>query len=293
MKFAAIALVAVVAAKGPKPTPEHKGELMKDMKYIAMELKEINGDLKKLDKIEWEKEENHRHHHKHHKHHKHPHHGKKGEEGQLKMDIIMVEQIVTGILKGAVNAEGFNDIATCMNDFGVVLGDAENAVKDFKAGGASNVIEGLKQVGDLLKYVKVGMTDCSNTKADWARLETLAAAISSPSSFVYHVGHDLIINGQEIFTDIATAVDDYESQKWELFGENVGKAAAKTILGANLEGDCRSSHSDKSSCDADAACSWCTSFAVKNACNSLADARSLPSAVFVCDKLDAENKFLY
>ena len=187
MKFAVIALVAAVAAKDPKPTPTHKGELMEVAKFIAEELKEINGDLKKLDAIEWKGEqerehEHHRHHHDggdhhrhphhphrpdHHPHHPHhPHHEKKAEK-DLKMDVIQLEQIVTGILKGAVDAEGFNDIATCIDDLEHVLGDATNAVKDFKAGGASNVIEGLKQVGDMIKYVKTGMSDCSQTTADW------------------------------------------------------------------------------------------------------------------------------
>jgi len=57
----------------------------------------------------------------------------------------------------------------------------------------------------------------------------------------------------------------------------------KQFLGANV--DCRSTYSDQNSCDADAGCSWCTSGAVKPACNSLEDAKSLPPAVFKCDKV--------
>jgi len=41
--FACAALVAAVSAKGPEP--DMKKEFMMDMKYIATELKEINGDL--------------------------------------------------------------------------------------------------------------------------------------------------------------------------------------------------------------------------------------------------------
>jgi hypothetical protein len=52
--------------------------------------------------------------------------------------------------------------------------------------------------------------------------------------------------------------------------------------------DCRSTYSDQSSCDADALCSWCTSGAVKPACNSLEDAKTLPPAVFKCDKVAVE-----
>lgn len=125
----------------------------------------------------------------------------------------------------------------------------------------------------------------------------MAKVISSPRSFAYHVGKDLLINGQDIFNDIATSITDFESQKWEAFGEEVGRAAAKTILGQELDsalagGDCRA-NTGKATCDA-AGCSWCTSFAVANACNSIEDAKGLPSAVFVCDNLsESAPKFLF
>ena len=184
--FAYAALVAAVATKGPKPgpkpEPDMKKEFMMDMKYIATELKEINGDLQKLDKLEWAELKEHHHdgdHHRHphngggdhhrpdhHRHHN-KHHGEKKSEETLKLDVIQIEQIVDGVLRGAINAEGFTDIAKCLDDVEHVLGDAQTAVTDFKKGGASNVIDGLKAVGDLLQTVKTGMSDCTATKGDW------------------------------------------------------------------------------------------------------------------------------
>ena len=45
------------------------------------------------------------------------------------------------------------------------------------------------------------------------------------------------------------------------------------------------SYTDAGSCDADKGCSWCKSAAVKAACRTMAQAKSLPSAVFTCDKV--------
>jgi len=60
-----------------------------------------------------------------------------------------------------------------------------------------------------------------------------------------------------------------------------------------LDVDCRALYKEKSSCDANAACSWCTSFAVADACNTLEDAKHLPPSVFTCDKVSGEfEKFL-
>jgi len=45
-------------------------------------------------------------------------------------------------------------------------------------------------------------------------------------------------------------------------------------------------HTDESSCNADGPCSWCDAAAVRPACHSIENARSLPAAVFACSKLD-------
>lgn len=75
------------------------------------------------------------------------------------------------------------------------------------------------------------MTDCSQIKADWKKLEAMAEIFSSPQSFAYHVGKDLLVNGVDIFHEIQDAVDSYKNQDWTKFGIDIGEAAAKTILG--------------------------------------------------------------
>ena len=49
--------------------------------------------------------------------------------------------------------------------------------------------------------------------------------------------------------------------------------------------DCETAYADQSSCDGDATCSWCESAAVPSGCKTLEDAKSLPPAVFKCDKV--------
>ena len=149
------------------------------------------------------------------------------------------------MLRGAINAEGLNEIAKCVSDLESVVVDVDTAVKDFKAGGATNVLNGLKALGDTFKQVGSSMKDCSSTQADWDKLKAMADVISSPWSFVYHVGKDLIVNGVEIFDDIATSITDWDNQDWEGFGFNVGEAAAKTLLGqVQPNVDCRGTYHD-------------------------------------------------
>ena len=106
----------------------------------------------------------------------------------------------------------------------------------------------------------------------------------------------------KIKSDIMTIVMDAGTGDMKDLGEEIadilvmqlGPIPKITELESyNYMGTCRTDHADADSCNADAACSWCTSFAVANACNELADARALPSAVFVCSKLTAVEEFLY
>ena len=152
-------------------------------------------------------------------------------QSQVELDRIKLEEIVGGVLKGALHAEGFDDINSCIGDAETVFKDAETAVQDFKAGGATNVIKGLQEVGQILQVVQSGMKDCSNIKADWSRLEGMVKAFSNPTSFAYHVGKDLIVNGKDIYGEIKTSITDYQEEKWGEFGYQVGEAAAKVILG--------------------------------------------------------------
>ena len=52
------------------------------------------------------------------------------------------------------------------------------------------------------------------------------------------------------------------------------------------------SYADADSCDADDACTWCKSAAVKSACKDINDAKALPASIFSCDKIQAIDFFL-
>ena len=166
-------------------------------------------------------------------------HGNKGNHGkhhnkhvkQAKVDTKQLEEIVGGFLKGAIDAEGFTDIDSCIKDAETVFGDAKTAVADFKKGDAAGAIAGIKELADMMKVVQSGMKDCSSIKADWEKLVKMVSIFDSPSSFAYHVGKDLIVNGKQIYGEINTAVKDYEAGNWGDFGYQIGEAAAKTILG--------------------------------------------------------------
>ena len=89
------------------------------------------------------------------------------------------------------------------------------------------------------------MSDCSSTKADWEKLAKMASIFESPTSFAYHVGRDLIVNHAQIYSEISSAISAYDVHDWYNFGLNVGKAAAKTILGEDEKQELRDANKGK------------------------------------------------
>ena len=66
-----------------------------------------------------------------------------------KVNVKQVEDIVGGFLKGALDAEGFDDITKCIQDGEHIITDVESAVGHFEKKDAKDVIAGLEDIADL------------------------------------------------------------------------------------------------------------------------------------------------
>jgi hypothetical protein len=142
-----------------------------------------------------------------------------------------LEQIVTGILKGAVDAEGLTNVEKCFADSKEVFEDAEALVKDLESKDAAKVAKGIKIISSMLKHIKSAVGDCKGIALDVKKLEAMVEIFASPMSFVYHVGKDLMINGVQIHHELEDAAAQYHVGNWEKFGIDIGEATAKTLLG--------------------------------------------------------------
>lgn len=141
------------------------------------------------------------------------------------------KQIAVGVLRGAIAAEGFDDIEHCLTDGKKIVLAARKAYVDFKIGTMSGEIAGVKDIVSILTFVKSATSDCKDIVQDWTALESMIAVISSPTSLAYHVGKDLLVNGVNIYNETRTAITDYSEEKWEDFGYQLGKASAQIIIG--------------------------------------------------------------
>lgn len=141
-----------------------------------------------------------------------------------------VEQIIIGVLEGAVDAEGLENIEGCVKDTETLYSEVEAAVKDFEKHTAEGTIEGLKMLGQAVVEIKEDIKECEGVVADWEKLEKMAEIFSNPITFAYHVGHDIIVNGAQIYHEVDDSVAQFESANYRKFGDDVGEADRKSVV---------------------------------------------------------------
>lgn len=182
------------------------------------------------------------------------------------------------------------DIDSCLKDANSIVYDANDAIHDFAKKDISDISNGLAKVADMVKVIQSAMTDCGKLPEDVKKMADMVKAFKSPSSFAWHVGKDLLVNGVDIYHDIDNGIKDYESSSWNSFGKDIGNAAAKLLLGnIKLDDDedmCNAL--SESGCHSNKNCSWCVAAAVPSACHSVANGKALPPGPFTCDNISAK-----
>ena len=149
--------------------------------------------------------------------------------------LVDFEQFSIGLLKGTIET-AVPDLMTCINDAETLVQDVEVAYGDFKKETFDGVKDGIEEIGTIVKAVATDINDCKTGIAAIETLVHIAEGVSSPWSFAYHVGKDLLLNGVDIYNDIDNAIKEYEASNYEGFGENVGKALASVFVGEATTG---------------------------------------------------------
>jgi hypothetical protein len=146
-------------------------------------------------------------------------------------------QLVEGILNGAIGADKFGDMDTCVANFEGAMDDITNGIDDINKEGLMNTINGLASVGKGIDAVAKGLPTCKTEiqTGDIAKLDKMSDMLVHPKDLIYHLGKDLIVNGAQLKTEFATAVIDYKLQRFYALGKVVGKAAAKALVDEEVE----------------------------------------------------------
>jgi len=89
-------------------------------------------------------------------------------------------------------------------------------------------------VGEAVKQLPDDIKACKAALSDVQALISAIKSMTSPATYAFHVGKDLIVNGRDIYHEIYTAVDDYKAKKWTDFGIQLGTALRKLVIGRGV-----------------------------------------------------------
>ena len=153
-------------------------------------------------------------------------------EQPAKINVAHTLEVVAGLLEGIASDLGLSDIENCIEDAETLGEDIHNAYEQILQATFTSVKNGLEDLAAALKVIPAAISSCkSAATSDVTKLEAMLATFSSPETFVFHVAKDLIVNGHEIYTEVAAAVRAYHSGDYTSFGFNMGEALAAVIVG--------------------------------------------------------------
>ena len=104
--------------------------------------------------------------------------------GMSKEDILL---FFNGLLTGLVQDDDLESVEKCITETEGLEPLIAAAVVDFKKGGIHNIIDGAKEIGDVLALAKSDISQCEEMKADWARIESWSKIFKNPSQLLQTV----------------------------------------------------------------------------------------------------------
>merc|ERR1719421_1950590 len=87
------------------------------------------------------------------------------------------------------------------------------------------------RLDELPKAIDNCTAAAKDVKDEAPRLLKALETLKHPMDVAYHVGKELIINHADIFQEISFAIEAYQRQQWEAFGNHTGEALAELLVG--------------------------------------------------------------
>jgi len=138
-------------------------------------------------------------------------------------------EIAAGLVEGFIGAP---DVQACILKTVTEVSDVKDAIADLEKKTAPEVLKGLKLLVAAFQGLPADLKACKAVESDVEEIVNAFKQMTSPSAFAFHVGKDIVVNHEDIYHEIMTAISDYHGQKWLDFGVQIGTALHKLIIGA-------------------------------------------------------------
>lgn len=139
-----------------------------------------------------------------------------------------VMEIIGGVLVGMGADINATDIAPCVSDTAYMGVNLEIAAKDYLEHTYIGKVQAMAHLGLAYKELPNWILKCKPASVELGEaIARMVLAWAHPLSVIYHVGENLIVNGQEILADVSYAMGAWEYGLYYDFGFYCGKAGFK------------------------------------------------------------------
>ena len=144
-------------------------------------------------------------------------------------------KILEGLLAGSVEAEVPHGVE-CLRDAKHIWERLGGVQEQLKYGTFNGMLHAIEDLGHVIHDIANELEECKATVGtDLDKLREMSKAFTDPWYFIFHVEHDLIVNGQDIHHEIMDAQAQWENQHFYEYGHSVGLSLSKIFVGGQLK----------------------------------------------------------
>ena len=163
------------------------------------------------------------------------HHFEAMKSSNVHFTFFRMGKILEGLLAGSVEAEVPHGVE-CLRDAKHIWERFGGVIDQLKIGTFNSVLHAIEDMGRVIHDIANELEECKATVGtDLDKLREMSKAFTDPWYFIFHVEHDLIVNGQDIHHEIMDAEAQWENQHFYEFGHSVGLALSKIFLGGQMK----------------------------------------------------------
>jgi len=142
-------------------------------------------------------------------------------------------EVTVDVFEGSIEGffSEFQSFKTCANDTVEAYDQIRTAVTLLEKKTPESVLKGIKDLGVAFGALKDGLVECKAVKAELDSFVNALEQFKTPSSFAFHVGKDLLVNGKDIYAEITQAISLWKAQRYQDAGIRIGEALNKLIVG--------------------------------------------------------------
>ena len=165
------------------------------------------------------------------------HHFEAMKSSNVHFTFFRMGKILEGLLAGSVEAEVPHGVE-CLRDAKHIWERFGGVIDQLQHGTFNSVLHAIEDLGHIIHDIANELEECkATTGTDLDKLREMSQAFTDPWYFIFHVEHDLIVNGQDVHHEIMDAQAQWENQHFYEFGHSVGLALSKIFLSGSMKND--------------------------------------------------------